>query len=68
MSIRREKFLRFPGGKAKALTLSYDDGMRQDMRMVEILRPAGIKCTFNINSGCFFDEEKDYPENKIHVT
>jgi hypothetical protein len=41
--------------------------MRQDLRMVEILRPAGIKCTFNINAGCFFDEEKEYPENKIHV-
>ena len=22
-----------PGGKAKALTLSYDDGMRQDLRI-----------------------------------
>ena len=67
MSIRRDKFLRFPGGKAKALTLSYDDGMRQDIRMIDILRPAGIKCTFNINGGMFFDEEKDYPENKIYI-
>ena len=67
MSIRREKFLRFPGGKAKALTLSYDDGMRQDARMIDILRPAGIKCTFNINGGMFFDEEKEYPEGKIYT-
>ena len=67
MSIRREKFLRFPGGKAKALTLSYDDGMLQDIRMIDILRPAGIKCTFNINGGMFFDEEKEYPEGKIYT-
>ena len=67
MAIRRDKFLRFPGGKAKALTLCYDDGMRQDMRMVEILRPAGIKGTFNINGGMFFDEETEYPENKIFI-
>ena len=38
----------FPEGKAKALTMSYDDGKIQDERLVEIirenfdLRPAGI--------------------------
>ena len=38
----------FPGGKHKALTMSYDDGKIQDERLVEIirenfdLRPAGI--------------------------
>ncbi len=67
MSNRYDKFLRFPGGKAKVLTLSYDDGVRQDIRMIEILRAAGIKCTFNINAGCFTAEEKEYPENNIHV-
>ena len=29
-------FLRFPGGKKKALTLSYDDGKEQDIRLVSI--------------------------------
>ena len=40
-------FLRYPGGKAKAVTLSYDDGCRDDMRLVETLNRHGIKCTFN---------------------
>jgi peptidoglycan/xylan/chitin deacetylase (PgdA/CDA1 family) len=35
----------------KALTLSYDDGVEQDRRLVEILNRYGIKVTFNINSG-----------------
>lgn len=47
------RFLRFPGGKCKALTLSYDDGVVQDLRMVEILKKHGIKGTFNINADLF---------------
>ena len=43
--------LRFPGGKRKALTLSYDDGVRQDLRLLELLNRCGVKCTFNLNSG-----------------
>lgn len=46
----RYRFLRFPEGKAKAVTLSYDDGCRQDERFVEILNRNGLKCTFNHNS------------------
>ena len=33
----RYSFLRFPGGKFMAVTLSYDDGVRQDLRFAEIL-------------------------------
>lgn len=43
--------LLYPGGKPKALTLSYDDGVFQDVRLAEILRRYGVKCTFNLNSG-----------------
>ena len=43
----------FPGGKHKALTLSYDDGKTQDRRLVEIFNRYGIKGTFNLNSGLF---------------
>lgn len=39
------------GGKMKALTLSYDDGVVQDIRLVEILNRYGLKGTFNLNSG-----------------
>jgi peptidoglycan/xylan/chitin deacetylase (PgdA/CDA1 family) len=41
----------FPNGKMKALTLSYDDGVEQDRRLIEILNRYGIKATFNLNSG-----------------
>lgn len=35
----------------KAFVLSYDDGVWQDVRLVEILNKYGVKCTFNLNSG-----------------
>lgn len=38
-------------GKKKALTFSYDDGITQDRRLVEIFNKYGMKCTFNLNSG-----------------
>lgn len=43
-------------GKMKALTFSYDDGTRQDRRLVEIFNKYNIKATFNIMSGCFGNE------------
>ena len=41
-------FLRFPEGKAKALTLSYDDGCKDDVRFLETIDQYGLKCTFNL--------------------
>ena len=38
-------------GKMKALTFSYDDGVTQDKRLIEIFNRYGLKCTFNLNSG-----------------
>ena len=46
-------FMRFPNGLAKALTLSYDDGVVQDERMIALLDRNGIKATFNLNSGLY---------------
>ena len=37
-------------GKMKALTFSYDDGVDQDKRLIEIFNKYGLKCTFNLNS------------------
>jgi len=37
-------------GKMKALTFSYDDGVTQDKRLIEIFNKYGLKCTFNLNS------------------
>ena len=36
--------------KMKFLTFSYDDGVTQDRRLVEIFNKYGLKATFNINS------------------
>ena len=47
----RYMFMRFPDGKSKAVTFSYDDGARTDLRFADILDKYGLKCTFNINSG-----------------
>lgn len=46
----RYRFIRFPEGRAKALTLSYDDGCPEDIRFADLLADYGIKCTFNFNS------------------
>ena len=35
----------------KAVTFSYDDGIEQDRRLVEIFNRYGMKCTFNLNTG-----------------
>lgn len=59
-------YMLFPNGKNKALTLSYDDGVQQDIRMIEILDKYGIKCTFNINSYSFEEDERSYAEGQIH--
>jgi len=46
----RYMFMRFPNGKAKAVTLSYDDGCKDDIRFSDVISKAGLKCTFNLNS------------------
>jgi hypothetical protein len=57
-------YLRYPGFLSKALTLSYDDGVVADLRLMEILNANGIKCTFNLNSGLFGLGTR-LPEDKI---
>ena len=37
-------------GKKKAVTFSFDDGVTQDIRLIEIFNRYGLKGTFNINS------------------
>ena len=36
-------------GKMKAVTLSYDDGVAQDIRLIELLDRYGLRATFNLN-------------------
>lgn len=51
----------YPGGKHKALTLSYDDGRKSDRRLVEIFNRNGIRGTFNLNSGLWFRDDRIDP-------
>lgn len=56
----------FPGGLKRALTLSYDDGVEQDIRLIEIMNRYGLKGTFNINSGAYAPEGTVYPAGQVH--
>ncbi|MEE0290537.1 MAG: polysaccharide deacetylase family protein [Lachnospiraceae bacterium] len=40
----------------KAVTFSYDDGIEQDRRLVDIFNSYGMKCTFNLNTGIQSEE------------
>lgn len=46
----RYRQLRFPEGKGKAVTFSYDDGVKEDIKFSGIISRFGIKCTFNHNN------------------
>ena len=50
-------YMKLKDGKSKVLTLSYDDGVVQDIRLVEILNRHGLKATFNINTGMYLPED-----------
>ena len=60
--------MRFPGGKPRALTFSYDDGVRQDKKLVEIFNRHKIKGTFNIITGNYGKiEEKDSSKGRMSL-
>lgn len=42
----------------KAVTFSYDDGITQDRKLVEIFNYYGMKCTFNLNTGIQTEESQ----------
>ncbi len=62
--------MRFPDFKKKALTLSYDDGVDTDIKMIEILNRYGVKATFNLNSGLFSETSRAADNNHYfyHLT
>ena len=59
------KYFTFPGFKYKAVTLSYDDGVRQDKRLISIMKQHGLKGTFNINGGLFSNELSDIEKGRM---
>ena len=52
----------WPGGKKRALTMSYDDGVPEDARLLDIFNKNGIKGSFHLNSGNIFSR---YPEETL---
>jgi len=58
----RYQFLRFPQGKPKAVTFSYDDGHPSDLRLSDVITKYGIKCTFNLNGVSYRGEKSFSPE------
>lgn len=56
-------FMLYPDFKTKALTFSYDDGVKEDRRFVALLNEYGLKGTFNLNSGVM--PEKKEEDGKI---
>ena len=57
-------FMRFPGHRELAFTLSYDDGMPDDKRLVELFNRCGLKATFNLNGGKI-DEVGYFPIEEV---
>lgn len=50
----------FPGFQKKALTLSYDDGMDCDIRLIETMEKYGLRGTFNINTEMFASKPDEW--------
>lgn len=58
-------YMRFPNQCAKAVTLSYDDGSEQDIRLIELLDRYGLKGTFNISAGLYSPEGKQFRAGSV---
>ena len=66
-------------GKKNALTFSYEDGVTQDIRLIEIFNKYNLKATFNLNSellgkpgeldinGMKINHNKNKPEDVKHI-
>lgn len=53
-------------GKKKAITFSYDDGVTQDIRLIDLFNKYGLKGTFNINSG-YLGQSGELIREGVHV-
>lgn len=63
----RQCYMRFPGGKKKAFTISYDDNITQDERLIQKMEQYHIKGTFNIIPGWFAKEDAVFPEGETYI-
>lgn len=53
----------YPYGISKAFNVTYDDGVLQDIRFIEMLNKYNLKGTFNLNSGLMENEFEWVHEN-----
>ena len=67
---KRFDSLQFPGHKNKVFTLSYDDGVVQDRKLVEIFDRYGVKCTFNLGYGVlgYKDERPPFEGKRVDIS
>lgn len=61
-----KRFMRFPEGKAKAVTLSYDDCIEEDQELISRLEKYKMKATFNLIPGWFAKEGAVYPPDETY--
>lgn len=57
----------YPQGKKKAFNVTYDDGVLQDVRFVELLNKYKLKGTFNLNSALMDNEFEWMHESGLTV-
>lgn len=62
-----EVYLRFPEGRKKAFTISYDDNVTQDERLISLMEKYEIKGTFNIIPGWFSSEDAVFQEGETYI-
>ena len=61
-------YIKLKDGKSKVLTLSYDDGVVFDKRLIEIMDKNGIKGTFNINANLYQSEDRERKAGEDRLT
>lgn len=59
--------LLYPEFKSKAVTFSYDDGVLQDRKIIEIFSKYNVKATFNLNYGKEREEKYRIDKNGTSV-
>ncbi len=61
-------YMKLKDGKSKVLTLSYDDAVIFDKRLIEIMDKNGIRGTFNINSNLYHPENTPRESGQERLT
>ena len=59
--------MNYPQNKMKAFTMSYDDGLVHDIKLIEIMKKHGLKGTFNINSERYSKEDNLSNEGMLSI-